>query len=183
MSIPKEEKFLTKRDLIGILRGLDRSLDGLQRKIKLYCIGSTELLFDGLRHSTKDVDFILSGQDFKVITGHIANLESKENIRIDLFPEGNMPGYNFSNYIKYSKLLGYRFDYIELYYLDKSVLILMKILSGRDRDLEDVKLLLNKTRLSKGNLEELYSSLKIDRCNKRKFARNFKGFIKNYFKD
>ncbi len=180
MSISKEEKFLTKRNLMNILKDLDRNLEGLQRKIKLYCVGGTELVFEDLRDSSKDIDFILSRKDFNVISEYKAYLELNKHIRIDLFPEGEMPGYTFSDYAKYGKL-EYKFKHLELYYLDRAALVLMKILSSRDRDLVDIGLLLTRVKLSKNKLEKLYSSFKIDKDKKKGFERNFKRFIKSYF--
>lgn len=180
----KDTKLLTKRDALNLLNEIDRELKefGLQRKIKLYCIGSTEMLFENLKNSSNDVDFVLSRKDFRVTGSIKEDIESKKHVRIDMFPDGEMPDFTFSDYERYSKPAGYKFDKIDLYYIDRSAVLLTKFLAGRDKDFKDIKILLKHTKLSKEKLEEIFHSLKIDKDKEKKVKDNFKKFIEIYFK-
>jgi hypothetical protein len=55
-----EGKRLRREDMLEILKDLDSSLEGIQRKLHLYCLGGTYLVLSSLRDSSKDVDFLVS---------------------------------------------------------------------------------------------------------------------------
>jgi len=95
--------------MLNILRELDTNLKGIQRKLKLYCLGGTVLVLSDLRHSSKDVDFIVSREDFRALSGHIAEMEWKNKITIDIFPDGLLPKYQYPYYEEHAKKMNFFF--------------------------------------------------------------------------
>lgn len=68
-------KRLDKKGMLHVLRELDTNLTGIQRKLKLYCLGGTVLVLSDLRHSSKDVDFIVSEEDFRALAGRDTDMK------------------------------------------------------------------------------------------------------------
>ncbi len=132
-------KELNKADMLQILQELDDSLDGVQKKIKLYGLGGTFLVLSEIRKVSKDVDFIVSREDFRTLSGHVAEIEWKKHVRFDLFPDGLLPGYKYPGYANHAKRSLLNFKNIELYFLDTVDLVLTKVLAGRDDDYRDLK--------------------------------------------
>ncbi|MBW2972992.1 hypothetical protein KY346_01215 [Candidatus Woesearchaeota archaeon] len=131
-------KELNKTDMLGILHELDDNLEGIQRKVKLYGLGGTFLVISGIRYVSKDVDFIVSREDFRTLSGPVAEIEWKKRVRFDLFPDGLLPDYKYSSYANNAKRFSRSFKNIELYFLDTVDLVLTKVLAGRDSDYQDL---------------------------------------------
>ena len=97
--LPRHEgRELNKQDMLRILEKLDTYLTGIQRKIKLYSFGGTKFVLTGLRELSKDVDFIVARQDFTALSSSVAELELKDHVRFDLFPDGTLPGFKYASY-------------------------------------------------------------------------------------
>lgn len=131
-------KELDKEDMLQVLYELDESLAGISRKIKLYGLGGTFLVLFGIRDISKDLDFIVNRADFRTLSGFVAEIEWKRRVRFDLFPDGLLPGYKYSDYAMNAKKYPLNFNNIELYFLDTVDLVLTKILAGRDDDYADI---------------------------------------------
>jgi len=133
-----EGKKLYRDDMLKLLRDLDAKLEGMQRKVRLYGVGGTVMVLSNIRDASKDVDFIVSFNDFRALSGHIAELERLQQVRIDLFPDGDMPDYKLGEYPLHAQKAPFDFKNLELYYLDKIDFVLTKALAGRFDDVEDV---------------------------------------------
>ena len=176
-------KRLDRKAMLGILRELDDNLIGIPRKINLYCLGGTVLVLSDLRHSSKDVDFILSREDFRTLSEHIAEIEWKKKVTIDIFPDGLLPKYQYPNYKKHAKKMNFSFENIEIYYLDTVDLVLTKALAGRDTDIKDIHLLApSKEVIPKDELIQRFNNI-IPATNKTEELKNkFDLFISEFYK-
>jgi len=140
--LPRQKgRRLDRTGMLNVLRELDDNLDGIQKKVKLYCLGGTVLVLSNLRHSSKDVDFIVNRDDFRTLSGHIAEMEWKSKITIDIFPDGMLPKYKYPYYKRHAKKQNFPFKNIDIYYLDTIDLVLTKAIAGRDTDLKDISML------------------------------------------
>jgi len=178
-----EGRELRKRDVIAVLEKLDSSLEGIQRKIKLYCLGGTMLMLSDLRDTSKDVDFIASRQDFRAISGTVAEIERQEGVRIDVFPDGMLPDYDYKDYDIYARKSPLYFKNIEIYNLDTADLILTKVLAGRAVDYSDIKLLVQSSHeVPKEVLVKRYEKIKPAPDKKEILKSRFEKFISEFYK-
>ena len=182
MQQPQEDSRIDKKKVLSVLDKLDKNLRGIQRKIKIYCIGGTALTFSNIRNNSKDIDFIVSREDFRALSGHVADIEYKEKIRIDIFLDGELPDYQYKGYTKNSRPLNIHFENLELYVLDEIDLLLTKILSGRPEDLLDIKKMgVSKEILRKDKLIQRYQEIKIDQEKEGIIRKKFEDFIKKFY--
>jgi hypothetical protein len=178
-----EGKELRKRDILAILEKLDNSLNGIQRKIRLYCLGGTTLMLSDLRDMSKDVDFISSRQDFRAMSGSIAEIERREGIRFDIFPDGILPDYDLKDYELHAKKAQLNFKNIEVYHLDTADIVLTKALAGRAEDYEDIKLLVQSPHeVPKEVLVKRYEKIKPAPDKKEILKSRFEKFVSEFYK-
>ncbi|MBN1644543.1 hypothetical protein JW851_00685 [Candidatus Woesearchaeota archaeon] len=174
---------LTKKSILHMLRDLDMCLEGIQKKVKLYGLGGTVLVLSDLRHSSKDVDFITSREDFRTLSGHITEIEWKKKIQFDIFPDGSLPKYRYSDYNIHAKKAPFEFKNIELFYLDTIDLVLTKALASRDTDIKDIELLApSKNRVPKEELIRRFKNIKPAPKEANELKNNFNKFINEYYK-
>jgi len=171
-----------KEDLLRVLHKIVNDIEGVQRKIKLYCIGGTELMLAGVRESSKDIDLIMSDKDFTAISSAIAEIEWKEKVRIDPFPNGRMPGYKLPIYSKNAKKAPYLFKNIELYLIDKINFLITKSLGGRDADLEGISQFVSVEDAPESEVRKRFNGLKLDKDQENKIKSKFESFIQEFYK-
>ncbi|MBW2968978.1 hypothetical protein KY314_02580, partial [Candidatus Woesearchaeota archaeon] len=138
-----KDNIIDKKKTLSLLRDIDSCLEGIQRKIKLYCVGGTLLVLSDIKFFSNDVDFIASYEDYRTISSHTAEIEWKNKIRFDVFSDGAMPNYAYPYYYEHATKAPFIFDNINLYYLDEVDLILTKAIAGRPKDYEDILLITN----------------------------------------
>jgi hypothetical protein len=132
--------FFNHDKIIRILGELDKKLEltGIQRKVRLYAIGGTIMVLERFRQTSKDIDFIVSRKDFMMLSQCIPQIERDEKVQIDVFPDGDMPDYQYRDYHIHACKTPWRFKNVELYYVDKADFMLTKILAARDLDASDI---------------------------------------------
>ena len=152
---------IDKKRILQIFSNMDSELCGLQRRLKIYCLGGTKMTLCDLRDFSRDLDFIVSREDWRVLSGITDAIEQKERIRLDVFPDGQLPGYNYENYAQNARRMPYFFNQIEIYVIDEADFILTKMLAGRSRDQEDITAVLEQTPVSRELVLERYGGVKI----------------------
>jgi len=177
-----KEKYLNHQDILSVIRKIDRNLEGYQRKFRLYCIGGTYLAFSGIDESSKDIDFILSHEDFRALSGIIAEIELKDKIRIDLFPDGEMPNFKLPNYDGHSSRV-LSLDHLNVYKIDMVDFVLIKAIAGRVQDYKDIeKLVKDKSLMHKEKLIERFNELEIAKNKEDDIKRKFWAFIDEFYR-
>jgi hypothetical protein len=178
-----QDKELTKEDILVILREIDHHLEGLQRKLKLYCVGGTQLALSNRRTVSKDIDLIVSHEDWFPLSGPVAHIEWNKNIRFDVFPGGALPNYTYPSYAVHARRLPLYFNHLEIYLLDDLDFIITKAISGRSADYEDIALLsLDKTKISKDSLIDRFKNVKPVKGKENEIQSKFQKFITEFYK-
>lgn len=72
------------------------------------------------------------------MSGAIEEMKLHDGHDIDVFPEGAMPGFSYTTFHRHSELVSREYQSFVLYRIDKTGLILLKGLAGRDRDYNDI---------------------------------------------
>jgi hypothetical protein len=174
---------LTKENVISIIREIDSDLEGVQRKLKLYCLGGTKLVLTGLRSISKDIDFIVSREDLLAVGGPMTRIEWQKKIRIDVFPDGELPNYRYPSCIANAKKLPLHFNHLEIYLLDDADFVLTKALAGRSTDYEDIETLLSgKNQIPQETLRERFKNIKPTKGKDIELKGKFEKFISEYYK-
>jgi len=172
---------ISKNDLLNILNDIDRYVECITRKIKIYPIGGSKLTLDDAKAESKDIDVIASRADFRVISDFVGNLEFERKIRIDVFPDAQMSGYSIPFYESGSTRYPYHFRNIELYSLDNAVFCLTKGLTERERDIGELKAFLRKYPISLSRINSAYSRLKINPQNRDDIDKKLELFIRQCY--
>lgn len=181
--IMTKDKWLTKEDVLSILRKIDRELEGLPRSIKLYCVGGTYLSLSDVKGASKDLDFILSRRDFRAISGIASEIEIKDRVRLDLFPDGEMKGYQLIGYEAHAQKVPLSFDHIEVYQPDLVDFVLTKAIAGRAEDYEDIaRLVKDKRQVPRTKLSARFKELKFSPDEEAEIKRKFHAFIKDFYR-
>ena len=182
MSGQEGTKRLTRKAMLSMLSKLDEKLEGFQRKIRFYCLGGTIIVLDQKRHSSKDVDFIVSRQDYTAISGMLKELERSEKVPIDIFQDGIIGYYTLPNYVNRSKLLPYAFKHIELYALNKIDLLLTKAIAGREHDLDDMARIATPKDVPREVLEKRYNEIIPEEEKKEQLRAMFDKSLAQFYK-
>ncbi|MBW2990122.1 hypothetical protein KY348_00280 [Candidatus Woesearchaeota archaeon] len=178
-----QDKELTKENVLSILREIDSDLEGLQRKLRLYCLGGTQLALIDLRTVSKDIDFIVSHNDWMMLSGPVARIENKKEIRFDVFPGGELPNYTYQSYTFHAKKLPFYFNNLEIYSIDDADFVLTKALSGRGIDYEDIDTLLSGgIEIPKEVLVERFKGVKPMKGKEREIKDKFEKFLNEFYK-
>lgn len=183
MSPHRESRELDKGELFRVLSIIDRGLEGMQRKIKLYSVGGTTLLFYNLKTS-KDLDFIVSGRDFKALSlsGVLGDLEFREGVRIDLFPDGEMPGYKYDKYFINAIKINTKYNNLEIYKLDDTDYLLTKALAGRVQDYKDIERIgITKKSVPKDELLSRFGQIKPTKEKEGELKKRFNRFVRELY--
>lgn len=179
----KNDKQFTKTRTLEFLTQLDEKLesDGCQRKFKLYAMGGTKMVLLGMRHSSKDVDFLVSREDYRTLSSYRAQIEWKEKVSFDIFVEGNLPGYAYEDFERNATKAPYQFRRIELYFIDDIDFIITKVLAGRFQDLEDIKSILNIRPIPKEKIIERFRKIKFKSDKEKEFKEKFEEFLSKFY--
>ncbi|MBI4151032.1 hypothetical protein HY492_02820 [Candidatus Woesearchaeota archaeon] len=152
-------KRFTRQDVIDVLHGIDEELTGIQRKIKLYCIGGTVVTLEGKRDDSKDLDFFLSYQDFNAVTTAAAQVIWKKKAAIDFLPGGEFTHYKYPSYDAHAKKLPLTFKHLDVYRIDDADFVLTKALAGRPHDFDDIHCMATPDSVSKEALLERFKKI------------------------
>jgi len=178
--LPKKE--LDKTAILKLLQDLDTSLEGIQRKIRLYCVGGTIMVLSGLRATSKDVDFIADREDFRTISRYIAEVELKEKMRFDIFPDGHMPNYQYKDYQTHATDAPFLFKHIQLYFLDTIDFVLTKAIAGRKLDYRDINSITSPDNVPKEELLERFKNIKPNVGESSEIERKFNKFVSDFYR-
>lgn len=160
--------YINKRKLVYYINLIDSKLEGYTKKINMYCAGGTALTLGEKKTSSYDMDFVVSREDFRTLSGITAEIEYKGGVRIDLMPEGEHVDYFLPyDYKTYARKVGL-FKNLNLYILSDLDIMLMKALAGRDKDYLHVECL--KRKIKPEALLKRFEDLK--------FKKNKKGKLK-----
>ena len=179
----EKEPVFTRRKTLEFLDRLDEGLvkDGHQRKFKLYCLGGTKMVLSGLRYMSKDVDFLLSRGDFTTLSSYVAEFNRRENMRFDVFPGAEFSGYSYPDFFRHSKKAPYKFRRLELYFIDDIDFVITKALAWRRKDVEDIKTILNKKKISRMEIMRRFEKVKFEPDREEEFRRKFDEFITEFY--
>lgn len=181
--MPPKHKEMDKQEILNLLNRIDLELEGIQKKIKLYCVGGTILVLSGQRTVSKDVDFIVDRADFRTISGCIAEADWKNHIQVDLFQDGHMPKYQYKEYQTHAKEAPFLFKNIQLYFLDTIDLILTKAIAGRSSDYEDIRRIApSPAGIPKDELLNRFKNIKPNAGESAEIERKFNKFISDFYK-
>lgn len=141
----------------------------LEKSITCIAIGGTAMMFSGYKTTTKDIDIIFkSNQDRIIFIKAIEKLGYKQKSTIGIYPENkhskkplmySRGDERFDLFVKdvfgfniefNSDIITQRHDFISdneliIYILPKEYLILLKSLTNRPRDFEDIVTIIQKT--------------------------------------
>ena len=179
-----ERQRLDKRKTLEILAWLDDKLegDGHQEKYKLYCMGGTKMILSDLRQSSEDLDFLMSQDTFRVLSTYIAELDWKQKIRFDAFPEGDLPGYKYGGYREHVRKAPYHFKRLELYFIDDVDFLITKALAGRPKDIDDISRILSKRKIPKEDLIKRFEMIRFKPENEKELREKFNMFLSKLYK-
>ena len=170
---------IDKRRLISYVNSIDSKLKGYTKKINMYCVGGTALTLRDKKILSYDMDFAVSREDFRTLSGIIAEIEWKEKVRIDLMPEGEHVDY----FLPYDYQRGVRkiglFKNINLFIVSDLDLVLMKALAGRPKDYKDTEGMIGK--INKNNLLRRFEQLKFKEGKKESLKRKLDEFIASVY--
>ncbi|MFH1439695.1 MAG: DUF6036 family nucleotidyltransferase [Candidatus Woesearchaeota archaeon] len=135
---------ITKNDLLNCLKEVDKKLN---HKIVIVAVGGTAMTLLGLKASTRDVDFCVKSEDFKMFK----ELTKNDKFKFDLFQDG----YIFSeqlpdDYIENSNRIKTKFSNLDLCTLSLIDIIITKAARYNARDEDDIESIA-KTNLVKRN--------------------------------
>lgn len=175
-------KRIDKQTLLSVIKQLDINLEGYVRRIKLYCVGGTYVAFSTIDYVSKDIDFILSYKDFRAISGIVADVEHKNNVRLDLFPGGELPHFQLLRYeIRAKKLLS--LEHVDVYEVGLVDFVLTKAIAGREKDYKDISLVVkDKSSVPKEKLIQRFGEIKIDKGKVGEINKNFQRFIDEFYR-
>ena len=170
---------IDKRRLINYVNSIDLKLKGYTKKINMYCVGGTALTLRDKKILSYDMDFAVSREDFRTLSGIIAEIEWKEKVRIDLMPEGEHVDYFLPHdYQRHAKKIGL-FRNINLFIVSDLDILLMKALAGRDKDYIDVKGL--KRKIKSEDLLKRFEELRFKPGKKEQLKKKIDEFIKRAY--
>lgn len=134
------ERGLRREELLQIITEMndDVAKSGYQRKMSLYLVGGSLMSYLFMQRVTKDVDFILSRQDFRALGDTISKIERRRNIRIDVFPDGALPEFDYPIFEQYAVRLPSRYSHLDLFRIDDIGFLILKALADREKDMKDI---------------------------------------------
>jgi hypothetical protein len=168
---------IDKSELLGFLAEIDRELD---RRIVLVAVGGTAMTVLGVKPSTIDVDFTLSGDDYDVFKRVLVTVP--HGFTVHCFRGGVI----FSqilpeDYLTRSSIVKTTTKNIELRALNPVDIVVTKVgrLDGRDK--EDIQRCIEKFSLSKNHVAERGKQVEyVGR--QENYEINLKHVLDNFFK-
>lgn len=145
---------IAKDDLIKWLKELDDKLD---KKIILIAVGGTAMTLLGLKPSTRDVDFCLQNQNFKIFK----KLSENSKFKVHLFQDGFIFSEQLpDDYIDKSNKIEAGLININLRALSLADIIITKVARYNERDKEDIAAIAKTSRVNKNELEDRFNEVK-----------------------
>lgn len=148
----KNVKETTKEDLLTFIQKLDSFID---EAITIIALGGTALTLLDLKSSTRDIDFIITSKEFKILLIIFKSLGFKEiaekrwltndGIIIDVYLDDYIVNVTLLESSKEKSTLLREFEHITLRVLNFYDICITKIDRGDARDFEDIKHVLEKT--------------------------------------
>jgi Nucleotidyltransferase of unknown function (DUF6036) len=155
---------VTKADIEKFLDALGKSF---RKPGRLYLAGGAALVHIGLRPgSTMDIDVAIEASDEDEMVTAIRKLVEKMQINVEFASPGDfipLP----TQWMAQARYVG-RYGSIDVFYFDFYSLALSKISRGNDRDLIDVKLLLQQKLITLEELDAAYNEV-LPRMGKRPY--------------
>jgi len=154
----------TKADIEKFLKGLGKAV---REPGRLYLAGGAALVHMGLRSgSTLDIDVVIETTDEDEMVKVIRGLVEQMQLNIEFSSPGDfipLP----SQWMAQARYIG-RYGSVDVFYFDFYSLALSKISRGSDRDLIDVKLLVQQKVISLEGLDAAYNEV-LPRMGKRPY--------------
>lgn len=157
------EREIDANELFEFLQSIS---EYFEREINFYALGGTALTILGIKKSTRDIDVnIASNKEYMYVCEIFEKLGFKRNglrwvtqeaLAFDIFHGSNILGTDLlSDCISKSKFIK-SFGNINLYTLLLDDIIISKLARGDERDFEDIKHILEFTKIDLLNLVERY---------------------------
>jgi hypothetical protein len=155
---------VTKADIEKFLMALGR---GFRKAGRLYLAGGAALVHMGLRGgSTMDVDVVIETTDEDAMVTAIRRIVEQMQINVEFSSPGDFIPIP-TQWMTQAKYIG-RYGSVDVFYFDFYSVALSKISRGNDRDLLDVKLLLQQKVITLEGLDEAYREV-LPRMGKRPY--------------
>jgi len=167
-----ENKF--KNETLTGIKDLDVLLNllaDLKEPLELFAIGGTAMVLNGIKDSTKDIDFLTIEKQEKIrklfkLAGlkeespnKICNIWRLAKIRVDLFYDGFIMGIPFPDDWRELSKKTKEVGQVKVYTLNWYDLIITKISRSEERDIEDIILILKSQKLDFNFLKKRNYSL------------------------
>lgn len=165
-------------DLLKFIENTDKEIS---EEIILVAVGGTAMNLLNLKESTKDIDFCTKTKKQKDI---FVKATKDSKFKIDIWYDG----YIFTlqlpeDYIEKSKLYK-KYKKIELRTLNPIDIILTKTARLNQRDIEDIKTLLNKQKIKKQDITERFNQIKKSiPGSEKEYQENFNLILKEFFNE
>lgn len=181
MELPEK---LGKEELLEFFYELDKRLQlmNYSRKLSLYVVGGSWLSLLMPYRFTKDIDFIISQRDFIAMSSTIAEIQQKAQFQIDVFPDGELPGYSYKEFSHFAEKVPLQYKSLNIFHVDRTAFVLLKVLAGRDKDHHDIDKVIE--REGKPQLEELlarFNTLKFSVSREQEFKNKFSTFLSSHY--
>lgn len=174
-------KEFDKKYTIEILRNIDDSLSGYQKRFPVYLLGGSALILKELQEFSKDMDFITTAGGCIAMADIILKLERKRKIKIDVFKDGEFPDYRYDDYyLKAEHMFSLR--HLEVYVLDYADIILTKCITNREPDLKTILVLKKDFIVPKNELIRRYNKIVPSKDKEEEFRKRFENFLNVYYK-
>ncbi|MGC8578086.1 MAG: MarR family transcriptional regulator [Thermoproteota archaeon] len=119
--------------------------ENLSNKARIFLIGGTNLVFRGLRSSTKDVDIVCEKESFYLVIEALRKVGfvcegttcTKGEKRVDIFNEKVFKGYFLTEAVKERSKLVWKGEKLEVFLTPLEFVFLLKSVTERDLDLDD----------------------------------------------
>ena len=109
-------------------------------------------------------------------------MELKDRIRIDLFPDGEMPGFILPDYDARSVRVK-SFEHIDVYRIDLITFVLTKAIAGRREDYRDIeKIVREKSSVPREKLIEMFQQLRLSKEKEDEIKKKFWAFVDEFYK-
>ena len=175
------KKRFDKNYTIEILKHIDNSLRGYQKKFPVYLLGGSALILKGSQEFSKDMDFITTADGHIAMGDILLRLKRERDITIDIFRDGQFPDYRYENYYMKAEHI-FSLRHLEVYVLDYTDIILTKCITNRESDLEVILSLKKNFTVPKNELIERYSKIIPSKNKEEEFRKRFENFLNVYYK-
>lgn len=171
-----EKPEVSNKKLIAYLKEIDELLE---EDIKIIAVGGTAMTLLKIKTSTIDVDFELINDDHKIFSN------VKELVPTGFYVDIFKNGFIFSqqlpmDHLDHSIEIKTQFKHISLYALHPMDIVASKIPRLYDRDLEDIRMCIDKYKLKKKDIEKRTKQVEYA-CNEKDFRTNLKYVLENCF--